>query len=153
MLSCFCWYGMLLSVTPSPIFSASCFYYYFAKYLHTFCSWLECLRCQRKTFNYRRLPTTSVIIAFYNEAWSTLLRTIHSVLETTPAILLKEIILIDDFSDRGQTIETQWALLLNNTEGCILRQSNAFLKRQLKHAKRAKQVCYFLSSHYPNLIH
>lgn len=42
-----------------------------------------------------------MIIAFYNEAWSTLLRTIHSVLETTPAILLKEIILIDDYSDRG----------------------------------------------------
>lgn len=61
-----------------------------------------CLRCRSKTFNYRRLPTTSVIIAFYNEAWSTLLRTIHSVLETTPAILLKEIILIDDFSDRGR---------------------------------------------------
>uniref|UniRef100_A0A8C6PE04 Polypeptide N-acetylgalactosaminyltransferase n=1 Tax=Nothobranchius furzeri TaxID=105023 RepID=A0A8C6PE04_NOTFU len=57
--------------------------------------------CRNKKFDYRRLPTTSVIIAFYNEAWSTLLRTIHSVLETTPAILLKEIILIDDYSDRG----------------------------------------------------
>ncbi|XP_061787564.1 polypeptide N-acetylgalactosaminyltransferase 4 [Nerophis lumbriciformis] len=57
--------------------------------------------CQRKKFDYRRLPTTSVVIAFYNEAWSTLLRTIHSVLESTPAILLKEIILIDDYSDRG----------------------------------------------------
>ncbi|CAG10036.1 unnamed protein product [Tetraodon nigroviridis] len=58
-------------------------------------------RMNECAFDYRRLPTTSVIIAFYNEAWSTLLRTIHSVLETTPAILLKEIILIDDFSDRG----------------------------------------------------
>lgn len=65
------------------------------------------LRCRSKKFDYRRLPTTSVIIAFYNEAWSTLLRTIHSVLETTPAILLKEIILIDDYSDRGLTLHTQ----------------------------------------------
>ncbi|CAN9503989.1 unnamed protein product [Ophioblennius macclurei] len=56
--------------------------------------------CRSKTFDYRRLPTTSVVIAFYNEAWSTLLRTIHSVLGTTPAVLLKEIILIDDYSDR-----------------------------------------------------
>ncbi|XP_029976413.1 polypeptide N-acetylgalactosaminyltransferase 4 [Salarias fasciatus] len=56
--------------------------------------------CRSKKFDYRRLPTTSVIIAFYNEAWSTLLRTIHSVLGTTPAVLLKEIILIDDYSDR-----------------------------------------------------
>ncbi len=62
------------------------------------------LRCRNKKFDNRRLPTTSVIIAFYNEAWSTLLRTIHSVLETTPAILLKEIILIDDYSDRGLNI-------------------------------------------------
>ncbi|XP_078279129.1 polypeptide N-acetylgalactosaminyltransferase 4 isoform X2 [Rhinoraja longicauda] len=56
--------------------------------------------CKTKKYNYRKLPTTSVIIAFYNEAWSTLLRTIHSVLETSPAVLLKELILVDDYSDR-----------------------------------------------------
>lgn len=48
------------------------------------------------------MPTTSVVIAFYNEAWSTLLRTVYSVLETSPDTLLEEVILVDDYSDRGE---------------------------------------------------
>ncbi|XP_027596882.1 polypeptide N-acetylgalactosaminyltransferase 12 [Pipra filicauda] len=56
--------------------------------------------CREKMYDYYNLPKTSVVIAFYNEAWSTLLRTVHSVLETSPDILLEEIILVDDYSDK-----------------------------------------------------
>lgn len=59
-------------------------------------------RCKEEKYDYENLPKTSVIIAFYNEAWSTLLRTVYSVLETSPDMLLEEVILVDDYSDRGK---------------------------------------------------
>ncbi|XP_027766284.1 polypeptide N-acetylgalactosaminyltransferase 6-like, partial [Empidonax traillii] len=47
------------------------------------------------------LPSTSVVIVFHNEAWSTLLRTVYSVLHSAPASLLREVILVDDASTDG----------------------------------------------------
>lgn len=46
-----------------------------------------------------KLPTASVVIIFHNEAWSTLLRTVHTVLARSPQEYLKEIILVDDHSN------------------------------------------------------
>lgn len=47
-----------------------------------------------------RLLTSSIIIVFHNEGWSTLMRTVHSVIKRTPKKYLAEIVLIDDYSNK-----------------------------------------------------
>nr|KAF6346576.1 polypeptide N-acetylgalactosaminyltransferase 7 [Pipistrellus kuhlii] len=46
------------------------------------------------------LLVSSVVIVFHNEGWSTLMRTVHSVIKRTPRKYLAEIVLIDDFSNK-----------------------------------------------------
>ncbi|XP_063308769.1 polypeptide N-acetylgalactosaminyltransferase 11 [Pelobates fuscus] len=58
-------------------------------------------KCATKSYP-ADLPLASIVICFYNEAFSALLRTVHSVLDRTPAHLLQEIILVDDNSELGE---------------------------------------------------
>ncbi|XP_016988752.1 putative polypeptide N-acetylgalactosaminyltransferase 9 isoform X2 [Drosophila rhopaloa] len=55
--------------------------------------------CKDEAHYLTNLPKTDVIICFHNEAWTVLLRTVHSVLDRSPEHLLGKIILVDDYSD------------------------------------------------------
>ncbi|XP_045458297.1 polypeptide N-acetylgalactosaminyltransferase 35A [Melitaea cinxia] len=54
--------------------------------------------CRKQKFP-PKLPKASIIICFYNEHFETLMRSVHSILDRTEMRLLKEIILVDDYSD------------------------------------------------------
>jgi len=55
-----------------------------------------------KTANYSSdLPKVSVVMSFYNEPFSMVMRTIYSILKRSPPELIEEILLVDDCSDNG----------------------------------------------------
>nr|CAI5825812.1 unnamed protein product [Callosobruchus analis] len=57
--------------------------------------------CRCRLFTYNPKLQASVIVIFYNELLSVILRTVWSILLQTPKHLLKEIILVDDGSTEG----------------------------------------------------
>uniref|UniRef100_A0A914YR60 Polypeptide N-acetylgalactosaminyltransferase n=1 Tax=Panagrolaimus superbus TaxID=310955 RepID=A0A914YR60_9BILA len=56
------------------------------------------IACKNVYYNTEELQTASVIIVFTDEPFSSLVRTVHSVVNRSPKNLLKEVILVDDFS-------------------------------------------------------
>ncbi|KAL3096177.1 hypothetical protein niasHT_029213 [Heterodera trifolii] len=96
------------------------------------------------------LPDTSVIICFHNEAWSVLLRTVHSVIERTPAALLNEVILVDDFSDMEHTKQPldEYMAQFKNVRVLRLEKREGLIRARLRGAAVAKgQVITYLDSH------
>ncbi|XP_067650026.1 polypeptide N-acetylgalactosaminyltransferase 1-like [Haliotis asinina] len=96
------------------------------------------------------LPSVSVIICFYNEAWSTLLRTIHSVLNRTPENLLEEIILVDDGSnleDLGEPLD-EYTAAMPKVHVIRTNQRLGLVRARMEGIKFAKApVLVFLDSH------
>ncbi|KAL4002171.1 Polypeptide N-acetylgalactosaminyltransferase 5 [Acanthocheilonema viteae] len=96
------------------------------------------------------LPNTSVIICFHNEAWSVLLRTVHSVLERTPENLLNEIILVDDFSDMAHLKADLEIYMRQYTKVRILRleKREGLIRARIRGAAISKSpVITYLDSH------
>ena len=97
-------------------------------------------RCKSKHYP-PRLPDTSIIIVFHNEAWSTLLRTVHSVINRSPRALLNEIILVDDASERdflGKQLEEYIASLPVPVHLFRTGKRSGLIRARLLGAKNAK---------------
>ncbi|NXM22719.1 GLT15 acetylgalactosaminyltransferase, partial [Ploceus nigricollis] len=96
------------------------------------------------------LPTASVIICFHDEAWSTLLRTVHSILDTAPKAFLKDIILVDDLSQQGP-LKSALSEYISKLDGVKLIRSNKRLGvirgRMLGAARATGDVLIFMDSH------
>uniref|UniRef100_F1KZ71 Polypeptide N-acetylgalactosaminyltransferase n=1 Tax=Ascaris suum TaxID=6253 RepID=F1KZ71_ASCSU len=96
------------------------------------------------------LPSTSVIICFHNEAWSVLLRTVHSVIERTPEHLLTEVILVDDFSDMDHLKKPleEYMSALKKVRIVRMDKREGLIRARLKGAAVSKgAVVTFLDSH------
>ena len=105
--------------------------------------------CKQLTYP-DHLPSASVVICFYNEAWSTLLRTVHSVLKRTPEYLLHEIILVDDFSTEGHLKEKLKNYMGDYSKVSIVRatkREGLIRCRALGALKATGDVLVFLDSH------
>ncbi|XP_062600306.1 polypeptide N-acetylgalactosaminyltransferase 1-like isoform X1 [Saccostrea cucullata] len=108
--------------------------------------------CKRKQYPPNsQLPDTSVVIVFHNEAWTTLLRTVHSIINRSPRELLREILLVDDASEReelGKQLKEYIATLPVPTHVIRSEERTGLIRARLKGAKQAKgKVITFLDAH------
>ncbi|XP_015724705.1 polypeptide N-acetylgalactosaminyltransferase 5 isoform X1 [Coturnix japonica] len=96
------------------------------------------------------LPTTTVIMCFVDEVWSTLLRSVHSVLSRSPPHLLQELILVDDFSTKDYLKEKLDAYMSQFPKVKVLhlRERHGLIRARLAGAQVARgTVLTFLDSH------
>uniref|UniRef100_A0A1B0FIL3 Polypeptide N-acetylgalactosaminyltransferase n=1 Tax=Glossina morsitans morsitans TaxID=37546 RepID=A0A1B0FIL3_GLOMM len=107
--------------------------------------------CRNEVYKLDELPNSSVVIVFHNEAWSVLLRTITSVISRTPQQLLKEIILVDDASDRNylkRQLENYIKVLSVPTRLFRMASRSGLVSARLMGAQHARgDVLVFLDAH------
>uniref|UniRef100_UPI00358F83CA polypeptide N-acetylgalactosaminyltransferase 1 isoform X2 n=1 Tax=Myxine glutinosa TaxID=7769 RepID=UPI00358F83CA len=97
------------------------------------------------------LPKTSIVIVFHNEAWSTLLRTVHSIISRSPRHLLEEILLVDDASERDflkQPLELYVQRLPVPVLVVRMEERSGLIRARLRGAAVSRgQVITFLDAH------
>eukprot|EP00922_Rhytidocystis_sp_ex-Travisia-forbesii_P041897 GHVS01062581.1.p1 GENE.GHVS01062581.1~~GHVS01062581.1.p1 ORF type:complete len:685 (+),score=122.16 GHVS01062581.1:278-2056(+) len=111
------------------------------------------LVCNERRLTMQNLPVASVVIVFYNENFSVLLRSVHSVLNRSLPQLLREIILVDDFSDPQthpwlQTQLDDYVKLLPKTRLRRLYHRHGLMMARMSGVEWASgDVIVFLDSH------
>ncbi|XP_050098588.1 putative polypeptide N-acetylgalactosaminyltransferase 9 [Anopheles aquasalis] len=96
------------------------------------------------------LPASSIVIVFYNEAWSVLLRTVHSVLDRTPSELIEEILLVDDSSTMEHLHQSLEQYIANLPKVRLIRAPTrlGLIRARLLGAKSARSgIITFLDAH------
>ncbi|XP_033626262.1 N-acetylgalactosaminyltransferase 7-like isoform X2 [Asterias rubens] len=100
-----------------------------------------------------KLPNTSVVVVFHNEGWSTLIRTLRSVINMTPSHLLHEIVMVDDYSDK-EHLKRQLDdyIVRPEFEGKVRlfrnSQRDGLIRSRISGARRCKgEVVTFLDAH------
>ncbi|XP_066141216.1 N-acetylgalactosaminyltransferase 6 [Euwallacea fornicatus] len=107
-------------------------------------------QCKSKKY-LKNLPSISVIVPFHNEHWTTLLRTVSSVVNRSPPELLKEVILVDDFSSKEfskKPLDDYLKANFTNAFAIHLPERSGLIRARLAGAKIATgDVLIFLDSH------
>ena len=112
-------------------------------------------KCRLLQYDITKLASVTVIIPFYNEALSMLLRTVHSILRRTPATLLDEIIIIDDHSPNEDLKEqlAQYVRLLPKVRLVRTKQREGLIRARLIGARLAQsKVIMFQDAHNENNV-
>ncbi|KAI3388253.1 hypothetical protein SNEBB_000694 [Seison nebaliae] len=104
----------------------------------------------RKVDHGKLVQTLSIVLCFHNEAWSVLLRSIHSILSKSPKNLLKQIILVDDASTMDHLHEPldKYIAVYPIIEIVRLKSREGLIRARLSGADRStSDIIVFLDSH------
>ncbi|ESO08964.1 hypothetical protein HELRODRAFT_156550 [Helobdella robusta] len=106
--------------------------------------------CAKLKYDIKSLPKVSIVIPFFNEAPTMLLRNIHSILNRSPDELLEEIILVDDLSYDAPLMEPLERFIKNIPRISLLRndQRSGLIVSRMRGARIAKApAIIFLDAH------
>jgi len=120
----------------------------------------ECRRKHEHEYHLNELPAASIVMVFHNEAFSVLVRSLHTVLDYTPPHLLEEIVVCDDAStpDPERFYEKHWVRLQQELTDYLLqlpkvrlirlKKRRGLMMARMEGAYRARgKALVFLDSH------